>query len=233
VSCEFTHDGGAYVLGALSPAERSAYQAHLVGCAECTRAVQKLAGLPGLLGRVPADVLEPPGDEPLPETLLPALVREVRRTQRRRGRLAIGTAAAAALIVAGGALAVGLSLGDDGAGTAESPSGSPSEPVGHAMVSVGSDPMSADLALTSVSWGTRLELTCSYPQPDEPWSDPEEGTYAMFVRTRDGKVEQVATWQALPGKTMQLAAATAAKRDDIASVEIRTTSGEPVLALVG
>ena len=32
MSCELAHDAGAYVLGALSPAERSAFQAHLAGC---------------------------------------------------------------------------------------------------------------------------------------------------------------------------------------------------------
>jgi hypothetical protein len=232
VSCEFAHFDGAYVLGALSPSERSDYQAHLSGCADCTRAVQELAGLPGLLARVPADVLEPRADEPLPDTLLPALVREVRRTRRRRGWAVAGAAAAAAVVVGGGSLVLGLSLDhgeSDLAGPA--PSATASEPVGRPMVSVGSDPMSADLALTSVAWGTRLDLTCSYPAPAGPWEEPEPWTYVMVVRTRNGRVEQVATWRALPGKTMRLAAATAASQEDIASVEIRTSGGEAVLTL--
>jgi hypothetical protein len=53
----------------------------------------------------------------------------------------------------------------------------------------------------------------------------------MFVVTNDGQVEQVATWRALPGKTMRLAAATAANREDIRSVEIRLMTGEPLLRL--
>jgi hypothetical protein len=53
------------------------------------------------------------------------------------------------------------------------------------------------------------------------------------VRDRDGKVEQVATWRALPGKTMHLDAATATSREDIASVEVRTADGQPVLQLKG
>ncbi|MGH3348437.1 MAG: anti-sigma factor family protein, partial [Nocardioides sp.] len=36
MTCEFAHDDGAYVLGALSPAERVAFKQHLAGCAECT-----------------------------------------------------------------------------------------------------------------------------------------------------------------------------------------------------
>ncbi|MDQ4051630.1 MAG: zf-HC2 domain-containing protein, partial [Actinomycetota bacterium] len=95
MSCQFSHYDGVYVLGALSPSERSAFQAHLAGCDECTRALQELAGLPGLLGRVPADVLESPADEPLPTTLLPALLLETRRSRRRRVRMIIAAAAAA------------------------------------------------------------------------------------------------------------------------------------------
>jgi anti-sigma factor RsiW len=231
VSCEFSHDDGAYVLGALSPSERSAYQAHLAGCAECTRAVQELAGLPGLLGRVPADVLEAPADEPLPDTLLPGLVRQARRTQRRRTRMAVGAAAAAALIVAGGSLAVGLAIDDRGSDTAAPTTETTSAPTGEAMEPVGPEVMTANLALTSVAWGTRLDLTCSYPPPSGGWGESEEWAYVMVVRTRDGHVEQVATWRALPGKTMQLAAATATSRDDIRSVEIRTTTGDPLLTL--
>ena len=39
----------AYVLGALSPADRQAYERHLRDCQECQDSVQRLAGLPGLL----------------------------------------------------------------------------------------------------------------------------------------------------------------------------------------
>ena len=85
MSCPFAHDDGAYVLGALSPAERLEFERHLPGCDECTRSVRELAGLPGLLGRVDASDLEDHlVDEPVPETLLPALAREVRRTRFRR-----------------------------------------------------------------------------------------------------------------------------------------------------
>ena len=229
MSCEFSHYGGAYVLGALSPAERSEFQAHLAGCDECSRAVQELAGLPGLLGRVPADVLESPGEEPVPATLLPALLRETRRNRRRRPRTFIAAATAAAVVIAGGSVAVGLAVGDEGNGSTRSTA--PTVPTGQTMELVGPDVMSASLALTSVPWGTRLDLTCSYPRPNEATSGPSPWTYTMFVTTNDGQVEQVATWRALPGKTMRLAAATAVNRDDIRSVEIRLMTGEPLLRL--
>ena len=49
MSCEFAHFGGPYVLGSLSPADRSAFERHLAGCAECAQSVSEFAGLPGLL----------------------------------------------------------------------------------------------------------------------------------------------------------------------------------------
>lgn len=226
MTCEFAHYDGAYVLGALSPAERSEFQAHLKGCDECTRATLELAGLPGLLARVPQDVLESASDDVDAETMLPALMRKTQVIQRRRMWTVIGTAAAA-VVIAGGSLAFGLASHDDDRSSAQ-PTPSVSA-TGKPMVRIGSEPMSANVALTTVAWGTRVDLSCSYPS--HSYGSGEPG-YAMFIRTRDGKVEQVATWRAEPGKTMRLAAATAEPRKEIASVEIRTAAGEPVLKTV-
>ncbi|WP_431277301.1 anti-sigma factor family protein [Leifsonia poae] len=49
---EFATWDGAYLLGALSPADRRAYEEHLRTCETCSAAVSELAGLPGILGRV-------------------------------------------------------------------------------------------------------------------------------------------------------------------------------------
>jgi hypothetical protein len=66
--CEFAHDDGAYVLGALSPAERAAYERHLATCAFCREAVAEVAVLPGLLGKLDAadfaKLLDPTLSEP-------------------------------------------------------------------------------------------------------------------------------------------------------------------------
>src|SRR5688500_9880625 len=103
MSCDFAHHDAAYVLGSLSPADRSAFERHLADCAECALGVRELAGLPGLLAKVSPDVLESVGArEPVPPTLLPALVAETRRSQRRRTTALVGLAADAALVVAGG-----------------------------------------------------------------------------------------------------------------------------------
>jgi hypothetical protein len=228
MSCDFADRDGSYVLGALSPAERLEFEQHLAGCADCARSVRELAGLPGLLARVdPAVLDEPAPDEPLPETLLPALLQAVRRTRRRRTLVAAGVAAAALTAVV--AIPLSLSGSDDG----RTPSAAPPAAAGRAMVTVGDAPVRATVALTSVAWGTRLDLACTYGEAGERYHLPSSVTYGLFVRTRDGRTEQVGTWRSLEGRTMRLTAATAAPRQDIASVEVRTAKGRPVLELTG
>ena len=114
MSCELAVRDGAHVLGSLSPTERKEFEQHLTGCKECARNVRQLAGLPGLLARVDRAVLEDPDVAvPVPDTLLPALVRDVRRVGRRRTLVTAGLAAAAAVVVVGVPLAVsGVLEGD-------------------------------------------------------------------------------------------------------------------------
>jgi hypothetical protein len=225
MSCDFAHFDGSYVLGSLSPTDRQEFEQHLDDCAGCAQSVRELAGLPGLLARVHPDVLDLPSD-PVPETLLPGLVREVRRTHRRRTRVAAGLAAAVVVTIAAGTAAVV----NDEEGPASPPSASAS--AGVSMTPVQQSQVTARVALETVPWGTRLTMTCSYAGRDE-YATPAPTGYAMFVHTRDGDTEQVATWKPLPGRTMTLAAATAAQRKDITSVEVRTTEGTTVLTSAG
>jgi hypothetical protein len=229
------HLDGAYVLGALSPEERLAYERHLPSCPTCSRAVRELAGLPGLLAQVPADVVESPeAAVPLPDTLLPSLVREVRRGERRRRRVTWLAAAAAAAVIGGGTAAAVLH--DDG--PAQRPAAVATAPA-HAMTPVGSGDLEARLSMTPVLWGTRLDLTCRYATlpaggagyPHEPSSGA--ATYTLVVRSTGGDEQQVATWRAVPGKTLRLSGATAWSTQDIAHVEVRAADGTPVLTLQG
>ncbi len=239
MTCQFAHLDGAYVLGSLSPTERLDFEAHLPGCAECSRGVRELAGLPGLLAQVDVGDLEVrTPDAPLPSTLLPALVREVRGEQRRRSVFtALVAAAVAALFV--GALAVGgvFDRSEPSSSAASpAPSATRSAAPAQAMVPVGAVPVKAAVALTGVAWGTKLDLTCSYPKGDGDGDDYEGSiapAYALVVHTRGGGVEQVATWKGLPGKTMRLTGATATGRTDITSVDVRTSDGLVVLTLPG
>lgn len=57
----------AYVLGSLSPGDRQAYERHLEVCPPCEHAVRQLAGMTGILSRVPRDwALGTVPDVPLP-----------------------------------------------------------------------------------------------------------------------------------------------------------------------
>jgi len=213
----FRNYDAAYVLGSLSPDDRAAFEEHLADCQDCARSVRDLAGMPGLLAHVDVDAFTEPGPPPMPDTLLPRLLSEVRRTRRRRTSIGVAVAAAAAAVVAGVTVAV-PQIFDRPTQT------------GVAMTQVQASPLRASLAMDNTAWGTKLTLSCTYDGPVYAGRVP---TYTLLVHSRNGRTEHVATWRAVPGKTTVLSAATDVSAADIASVEVRTTGGEPVLRLAG
>jgi hypothetical protein len=226
--CGHEHEDGAYVLGALSAEDRVAFERHLPGCEECARSVRELAGLPGLLARVPVESLDPIElPIPVPDTLLPALVRRARSNRRRRAWVAGGLVAAAAAAVS----VVAVGIHDDNHGVAATSQVATAAP--KLLEPVGSVPISGWLSLTPVSWGTRLDLTCTYSDGSDAYPSSKAVTYVLYVTRTDGSTERVSSWRALPGKTMHVAAATAAARSDIRDVEVRTEAGRTVLDLTG
>lgn len=234
MTCPFGHDDAAYVLGALSSTERLAFERHLAGCEECNRAVREVAGLPGLLSRVDASVLEQePLDEPLPETLLASLSRAVRRTRRRRTLTMVGASAAIAAALAGGAGLALAQLDDDGSGTAGDTPGASADPTvaAHEMVAVGEVPVRAEVRLEPVTWGTRVDLTCTYEPDSVTYELPPAVDYTLFVKGRDGHTEQLGSWRSQAGGPMRIVAATATRAADLSSVEVRTPRGDTVLHL--
>lgn len=217
----FVLDDAAYVLGALGPSERRAYEAHLTTCPRCREAVAELSGLPGLLAQVPADrVTAPPAAAgPLPDTVLPGLVARVRRDRRRRRLVAAGAALAAACLV----VALVLSLGGrspavhrDGVLTALSPV----RPV----------PVTATVRFQPVAWGTRVEVTCRYAGRDVPAPGGAARTYRLVVLPAGGRPAQsLADWESLPGKDVVADGSTALHLDEVASVELQDADGTVLL----
>lgn len=110
MTCEFEINDGAYLLGALTPAERAEFEHHLATCPHCRESVAQLAVLPGLLGRLDPQLVAAGGRAATPSAppeLLPRVLtaaRSHRRRQRRRQALALATACvvAAALATAAG-----------------------------------------------------------------------------------------------------------------------------------
>ena len=103
-------DLAVYLFGALSPAERAGVDRHLGSCRRCRKELALLAGLPALLGKVPAGQAarvcadqaaeEQPDHHAVDGLLKMMLIETARARRRRRWRL---TAAAAALIAAASA----------------------------------------------------------------------------------------------------------------------------------
>ena len=100
---------GVYVVGAIAPAERSVVDSHLAECASCRAELAVMAGLPALLGRVPADeatvLLRGGGNaEPLPAQPLQSLLGRAARLRRRVLLPRLAAAAVVGLLIGGGAI---------------------------------------------------------------------------------------------------------------------------------
>jgi hypothetical protein len=205
----------AYVLGALSAADRRAYEDHLSECAECVRAVAELGPTVGLLSRVPADRVAVGGEEEGPDAAgRERLLWVARRRARRRGWWIAGAAAAAVLVAAFAVPATIAATSDRG--------------TVYALSDLADVPLEASVRLTDASWGTRIDLVCQYS--GQVLDAPEGGwPYALAVVDAEGSATTLSTWRAAPGSTTQLSAGTDLAVGEIGAVEIRTISGDEVL----
>jgi hypothetical protein len=203
--CDHEHDDGAYVLGALSPAERAAYERHLATCSFCREAVADIAVLPGLLGRLSPDDFErllQPDQPPARPTrnLTPDLVsaaQQTRRRERKRIRVRVlSTAAAAACL----ALIIGVGMvflmGRDNA-----PVPTPNSPT-VAMTRINNDlPVTAQINLDVGAGGTKINLVCFYYKKS---SDLKPDTFRLMAYGPGDEQEQVGSWTASPGNEFKM-----------------------------
>ncbi len=164
------HALGVYILGAISPPDRSTVEHHLARCADCRAELAGLAALPGRLGSVPAaDITRMAGDERggagrggrPPDVPLQTLLDRAARVRRRLRWRRIAIAVAAVVIVGGGAVSVSRVL--------YSPATQPSAPaVPWAATVTGSDPqtgMSATVKYLIRPWGLALKVQVSGISP--------------------------------------------------------------------
>lgn len=232
----YTDWDGAYVLGALSAADRREYEQHLATCERCTRAVGELAGMPGVLGLVPADEAlsitdAPPAiatlgdDGPLPAPQAPPVLLLARRARKERGRQRVLLAAAAVVLLVAGGVAGALL-----------PQVAEREPAAVAvsvqsvsLAPVDASGVQADLTLEPTAWGTRLEWSCSYP-PDYAVEGVE---YDLTLVDRSGERVRVATWTGGTSTTTTgLTATTSLTPAEIGSIEMSATTLSTPLAAV-
>jgi predicted anti-sigma-YlaC factor YlaD len=222
----FAASAGAYVLGALSAEERHAFELHLRECPECRAEVHSLAGLPGLLSRVPLrDVLadDPDGTSEPPPTLLPALLDRVRRARRVRRTALVGSLALAACIVA--VLAV-LIFPGVGHGPAPAPTATPAA---FAMTKVTPGPINATARVSDVPGGSKIDMDCIYRAgAHNGWTS--ERAYTLTVLDRYGHTHRVATWRIASGET-SLSSALSLTRGEISVIQVRDAKDKVLLRL--
>lgn len=214
---------GAYVLGALSGADRAEYEAHLAVCASCREAVAELAPTAGLLSRLSAERARAidAGNSPAPVvTPHPSLRARVVQTARRRRarRITAWTLAASVAVVA-----IGVPTVITVTNASSSSSG-----VTYALDDVNGAPLEASVKLTPVAWGTRIDLVCQYT--GEVLDAPPGGwPYALAVTDDAGATSVLSTWRAGPGATTELSAGTDLSASRIGSIEIRSVDGDRVV----
>ncbi|HEV7848439.1 MAG TPA: zf-HC2 domain-containing protein [Mycetocola sp.] len=228
----------AYVLGALSPDERRAFERHLSNCPQCAAAVGEIAGMPGILSMLsPADANAAGGGDPLRDGQHQAAAVQrlagVVRAERRRARrlMAAGTVVVAATLLTAGIAWGGtvLSPGLEQAGPVL-PSAEPADVLEMTPLAPGT--LTADLRVTPRKWGTLLAWECRYGQQwAGPSSDPTDlPEYALYVTRSDGTETAVATWRASGERASGLTATTSIPANDIDRVEIRAIQGNRPLA---
>jgi hypothetical protein len=159
---------GAYVLGALEPAERQEVADHLSGCAACAAELAELEGLPVLLDRVRPEDLEPVSVTPSPE-LFARMAAVAGVGNRRRPRTwALVAATAAVLLVLGVGIAVWASGPD--ARTATATAG----------------PVEVTVTATQANEGSALDVVVAGMRPGE--------TCTLVVVDRDGETHPAGDW---------------------------------------
>ena len=228
---------GAFVLGGLDSADRSAFERHLAGCASCRAELSRLVPVPGLLQRrAPerADVA-PPAVVPL-EPLLGGVRAERARAQRRLRALVLGVAAATLAAAAAG---TALVLGDDadpgpgGGPPAAQPSGRPSADPAPVVPPDRTQPLrpgdgvttAGRADLTGKPWGTAVTATVADLTGDGP--------YVLVVLGAGSRTEQAATWSATPAGKATVAGATSLPPGQIVAVEVRDVDGRVLATTAG
>lgn len=225
MSCEHAHDDGAYVLGALAPAERAAYERHLAGCPACREAVAEIAVLPGLLGRLDAAGLERVAAPPTPESQVPVLLTAARRARLRERQINRWRYAGAVLAAACLALVVGFGSGWLWGGGA--PGGVDS---GVRMVAMrplaGAASVTAEIGLRHTDWGTEVTMRCHYGKTT---NYAKAYPFRLVAYGPNGATEQVGSWVAAPGDDVVLTGATRFTAAELARLELTRQDGKPLL----
>jgi anti-sigma-K factor RskA len=211
-------EAGAYVLGALAPADRSAYERHLGTCPACREDVAQLAGLPGLLGRLDTAVaigLE--GQPKAPPLLLDTLLNRAGTERQRARRRTLWRRTGAGLVAACLVILAGLGVGAVSASTA-------THPTVVAMSPVDNDEMLAALVgyWADPDGGTEISMSCVYSASGDGSSRAVRDRLDLWVFPRGGGPgSSIWSWDAGSGDRVTFWAETPLQPQQIGRMEIR------------
>jgi hypothetical protein len=206
----------AYVLGALSEAERAEFERHLTTCAECRAGVAELDALPPVMSRLSSEdalaTIAPPADAaPSEPSTIAELATAVRRRRMRRSALWLAAAVVVVALATTGGVLAGTRIAQ--------PAVTQAAGIDYTMVPA-TDPafVTADVTVTSKAWGTRLDWSCDYAIDGEWPAEPVQ--YDMAVTLKDGATMTVASWTAAGRRAQGLSASMGVRTADIKSVQI-------------
>jgi anti-sigma factor RsiW len=207
----------SYVLGSLTPSERSAYEKHLTTCLGCQASVAELAGLPGLLAPISAaDVdSDPP---PVPELLLPNLLAAVVRERRRRRGIWAGTLVAAAACLV--ALVISVLVRPQ-------PAGGEALPAPVAMQPLVPGPMTVSLQLEDKQWGTSVVVHCVYQGAHQAGF-----AYQLVAFDASGKPQNLGWWMSVAGSASTVTTASSLRLKEISHLEVQRSDGRALMTAV-
>jgi len=223
MTCQTAFFLGVYALGAANARECLLVETHLPGCAECRAELERMAPLPGLLARLPAELVAANGtavgaaSAPAGGPAAPPVTgahsgpfasrRPGGRIRSVRPRWAVALAAAAA--AAG--LACGLVLAPAAASRPAT-----AKP---AIVLSGASRLThvhATAALTATSWGTSIQLRAS--------GLPENVPCRLIVHSRTGATEVAGVWDAWSTGPVTIPASAGLRPSEIADLQVRTAT---------
>jgi Putative zinc-finger len=248
---KFAQWDAAYVLGALSPAERREFEEHLASCPACQAAVSELVAIPGLLAQVsPADAAmlamavdnhagqgetvtpSASGEELIDSGVIETelveagppsslLPKMIKEAARARRRK---------ILVAAAGIAAAIVVVISGVAIA---SGllplQPKSPQRVAFSQVVPSAITAVADLIPDQDGTQIKVECVYAELNDPRPGGGHEQYSIFVVDRAGHASEIKEWPATPNKQMRPSATTPLQMSQIADLEIRESDTDEVL----
>lgn len=206
---------GAYVLGALDPADRRAVEAHLNACARCRGELVDLSPLPGLLDRLSSDEARRDLVTPVERTgadVLAVAADEARRLRRAVRRWRLATVAASVAVVVTAVVAAAPWEGDGPSAVA-----APLTPVTEIAAAT-----EGTVRAIAWEWGTTVEL--------EITGLPARDTYVVWTVAPDGSRQRAGAWGPTASGGARVRGASPQARDRIVTVEVTDGDGAVLLA---